>query len=180
MSASDEFRLANLVGALAIAVADDLTGLAQRTAGLAGRGPPALVSILSVPGETITELRDALGLTHSGAVRLVDRLAADGLVRREPAADGRTVALALTSAGREAAHRVLAEREARLAGLLRGLAPASRSALERAAEAVLHELTGERSDALRICRLCDAHTCGHPETCPVSQAWRRKAAEGRR
>lgn len=176
MSPSDEFRLANLVGALAIAVSDDLTGLAQRTAGVAGRGPAALVSILNVPGETITELRDALGLTHSGTVRLVDRLAADGLVRREAAGDGRRVALALTDAGREAAHRVLAEREARLAGLLGGLGPASRAALERAAEVVLFELTDTRPDAFRICRLCDGHTCGHPETCPVSQAWRRKAA----
>ena len=53
------------------------------------------------------DLRNVLGLTPSGAVRLVDRLAADGYVERRAGADGRSLALRLTPAGSRVARRVL-------------------------------------------------------------------------
>jgi MarR family transcriptional repressor of emrRAB len=85
-------------------------------------------------GESIDALRRTVGLTHSGGVRLVDRLAAAGLVERRVGADQRSVSLVLTPQGRRTARLVLARREAAAAGLLAGL-----TAAERATLAALHE-----------------------------------------
>src|ERR1700761_702871 len=81
--------------------------------------PAALVALHEfLDGGTVTQLSSVLGLTHSGTVRLVDRLAAEGLVERAGAPDGRTVAVVLTIAGRVTAGRVLAARHAALAATM--------------------------------------------------------------
>jgi DNA-binding MarR family transcriptional regulator len=57
---------------------------------------------------SIDALRSGVGLSHPGAVRLVDRLAARGLVaRRASADDGRRVALHLTRAGEAMAASIM-------------------------------------------------------------------------
>jgi hypothetical protein len=33
-------------------------------------------------------------------------------------------------------------------------------------------LAGDRLTARRVCRLCDADACGHPQRCPITQAVR--------
>ena len=67
-----------------------------------------------------------LGLTPSGAVRLVDRLAAAGYVERGPAPTRRTVSLHLTDAGRDAAEQIHAARAEVLDGALAVLTPEER------------------------------------------------------
>ena len=52
------------------------------------------------------DLAQATGLTHSGAVRLIDRLATAGLVERRPGRDGRSLAIVLTPAGRALSRKV--------------------------------------------------------------------------
>jgi len=72
-------------------------------------------------GASIDALRRVLGLSHSGGVRIVKRLEAEGLVAREPdPADGRAVRLHLTGAGEREARRLLAARQAALTPLLAG------------------------------------------------------------
>src|SRR5260221_847217 len=107
MSAS---RTSNLLGALAVALTDALTAVTERGARHGAAGPAALVTIADEPRISIERLRQVLQLSHSGAVRLVDRLAVDGLVERQSGRDQRSVSLLLTTAGREAAAAVLAER----------------------------------------------------------------------
>jgi hypothetical protein len=52
-----------------------------------------------------------------------------------------------------------------------------RAGLTRLHEKLLAGLTGGRADAGRICRLCDAHACGHEEgRCPVTRAADRAEA----
>ena len=53
----------------------------------------AALSALShfLDGPSIDVLRQVLGLTSSGTVRLVDRLEAEGSVTRRPGVDGRSV-----------------------------------------------------------------------------------------
>src|SRR5262249_56867933 len=72
----------------------------------------ALLHFLDRP--SVDRLRQVLGLTSSGTVRLVDKLAESGYVRREPGADGRSVSVVLTGQGRRAAHRVPDSRAAAL------------------------------------------------------------------
>jgi MarR family transcriptional regulator, negative regulator of the multidrug operon emrRAB len=165
-------RLENLAGAFGLAAAD-----AQR----ATTDAAALTTLLAYPGSSIERLRRALSLTHSGGVRLVDRLAEEGLVRRRATADGRVAALELTAQGRDRAREVLAEREQALAALLDPLGEEDRVTLTRLLERVLEPLPDDRDDLERICRLCDYWTCdGSTLACPVGRGARAKrdAAHG--
>ena len=65
-----------------------------------GETPAALIVIGYAAGLSNDMLRRIVGLSHPGAVRLVDKLVSDGLVERGPGRDGRQVALQLTKRGR--------------------------------------------------------------------------------
>jgi MarR family transcriptional repressor of emrRAB len=165
-------RDANLVGAFALALADRVQSEAERAVGHGASGPAALTALHGpAAGGSIDVLRRIVGLTHSGAVRLVDRLAAAGLVERRVGADQRSVALWLTPAGRRAARRVLARREAAVAVALSALTDGQRAELARAAELALPALVDSGDAARRVCRLCDTDACGRPRgQCPVQAA----------
>jgi DNA-binding MarR family transcriptional regulator len=155
-------RTANLLGALSLALADEQQAAAAAVAGHGASGPAALVLMGDLGGgATIEELRRALGLTHSGTVRLVDRLVAGGLVERRVGGDARSVSLHLSAAGRRTARRVIAARETVLERALIGLEPRQRAELERLLAIVLGELAAPRA---RVCRLCDTAACGR---CPT-------------
>jgi MarR family transcriptional repressor of emrRAB len=171
-AASEPAREANLLGAVALAVADRIRASAERGAGQGGSGPAALVSLAGyLDGGPIDSLRGPLGLTHSAAVRVVDRLVAADLVRRREGADRRSVAVALTPAGRRAAEEAARAREEALEAALAALDPAERAELARLHEKILATLTDGRAAAGHICRLCDAEACGHYRgRCPVTRA----------
>jgi MarR family transcriptional repressor of emrRAB len=161
-------RTANLLGAHSLVVADRM----RRAAGME-LSSAAVLSALETfaDGVSIDQLRRVLGLSHSGGVRIVRRLASRGLVAREPdPADRRAVRLHLTAEGRRAARRVIADRKQTLAALLAPLGARETADLERLLERLLAAVTDEREAANRICRLCDPDVCGHPERCPVTQA----------
>jgi MarR family transcriptional regulator, negative regulator of the multidrug operon emrRAB len=169
---ADPAREANLLGAVALAVADRLRASAERGSGQGGSAPAALVSLAGyLDGGPIDSLRAPLGLTHSAAVRVVDRLVAAGLVRRREGADRRSVAVAITPAGRKAAERAARARAEALEAALAALDPAERAELARLHEKILATLTDGRATAGHICRLCDAEACGHfLGRCPVTRA----------
>src|ERR1700730_15865640 len=97
MSRSPDARLANIVNALALALADRMQDAAEGAAGQSASAPSALVALHEfLDHGTMDQLRQVIGLTPSGAVRLVDRLVRAGHVAREPGADKRSVALVLT------------------------------------------------------------------------------------
>ena len=100
----------NAFGALAVEVADRV----QKAGNPHGASVPAALAALHglAAGQSIDSLARVVGLSHSGAVRLVDRLSETGFAERRMGADGRAVALQLTPEGRRAARRVLAQREA--------------------------------------------------------------------
>src|SRR5690242_6565649 len=106
-------REANLVGAVALALVDAMRAAVEQAGGHGASGPAALVALDGLlAGASIDRLAWVCGLSHSGAVRLADRLEADGLLQRRTGADGRSVALALTASGRRSAARIRAQREA--------------------------------------------------------------------
>jgi MarR family transcriptional regulator, negative regulator of the multidrug operon emrRAB len=161
-------RAANLLGAHALVVADRM----REAAGMELSSAAVLTALETFAGgASIDALRRVLGLSHSGGVRIVKRLEAEGLVAREPdPADRRAVRLHLTGDGRREARRLLAARQAALTPLLAGLGERETAALERLLERLLARATGSGEDANRICRLCDPEICGHPGRCPVTQA----------
>jgi MarR family transcriptional repressor of emrRAB len=176
--ASERARDANLLGALSLAVAERMEAATGAAAARGGSAPSALAALDTfLDGSSIDTLRKPLGLTHSAAVRLVDRLAEGGLVRRGAGADGRSVRVCLTPAGRHAAAEVRRGRMRALAEVLAPLDAAERDELTRIHEKLLAGLTFGRADAAHICRLCDSEACGHEEgRCPVTRAADRAEA----
>jgi DNA-binding MarR family transcriptional regulator len=164
-------REANLLGALSLAVVDRLRAATESGASQGGSAPAALISLAGyLEGRPIDALRDPLGLTHSAAVRVVDRLAGGGLVRRSRGDDRRSVAVELTPAGRDAAERALAARAEALERALGVLSVAERAELARLHEKLLTAMTDGRASARHTCRLCDSEACGHHQgRCPVTR-----------
>jgi DNA-binding MarR family transcriptional regulator len=159
-------------------VVDRTSEATETAAGHTGAGPAALVALDEfLGGRSMDDLRRALGLTPSGAVRLVDRLAADGCVERRPGANGRSLSLVLTARGRRVARRVQAARREALEGVLSELTGPDRAALTRVTEKLLRTVTASRLGARRqgvdpsggwLCRLCDFDACGRDRgICPA-------------
>jgi DNA-binding MarR family transcriptional regulator len=161
-------RAANLLGAHALVVSDRM----RDAAGMELSSAAVLTALETFGGgSSIDALRRVLGLSHSGGVRIVKRLEAQALVVRErDPSDARAVRLQLSPAGRRAARRLLAARQAALTPLLDTLDEREAATLERLLERLLAGVTETREDARRICRLCDPDVCGHPARCPVTRA----------
>ncbi|MEV4533284.1 MarR family transcriptional regulator [Asanoa sp. NPDC049518] len=164
---------ANLLGAFALAVADR-TGAAMAASG--GAGNPTTAAALSallhfLDRPSIDQLRRVLGLTPSGAVRLVDRLADAGLVTRGPGGDGRSRSVALTDEGRAAAQRLSAARVESLRSVLSALSAADRSTLDDLIGRVMAGIVQEKEGGAWLCRLCDLAACGRDTgDCPTANA----------
>src|SRR5258708_21418414 len=98
-----------MLGALALALADRIATRAEAASRLHDSAASALVVNANHPGEHIDAIRRTLGLTHSGAVRLIDGLEAAGLVeRRRSDRDARAIALWATPSGDRAASQIIA------------------------------------------------------------------------
>ena len=96
---------------------------------------------------TIQQLSDAVGLTHSATVRLVDRLVADGYVARQGASrDGRAVAIGLSAADEAAADRVRQARRMAVEELLQALNSRERQVLAGCVDKLLAGLIRRRLD----------------------------------
>jgi DNA-binding MarR family transcriptional regulator len=173
-------RTGNLLGALSLVVSDRTADALTGAAGLSKTGAAALSALhhfLDAP--SIDRLRQVLGLTSSGTVRLVDRLEAAGLVRRGPGTDGRSTVVSLTPAGRRLARRVAAARAAVLDGVLAALSPAERQTLDGLAAKLLVGLMRGPGAVRWMCRLCDVHACGRDAgRCPAANAARASYPEG--
>ncbi|MCD0443669.1 MarR family transcriptional regulator [Glycomyces sp. A-F 0318] len=176
---SSRRHTANALGALSLVVADRMNTAVEAVAGLGPSAPAALVAMHEfLDGGSVTQLSSALGLTHSGTVRLVDRLAAAGLAERVGAPDGRAVSVVLTARGRHTAERILRTRERSLESVLSALSSDEADHLAAALDTMLTALTRVRAEERSartddrprpwLCRLCDFAACGRGEgDCPV-------------
>src|SRR3954453_6833931 len=142
-------RTENLLATTALALAERVQHAGEDASGLSAGAPAALVALSGwLSGQSVSSLAQVLGLSHAGTVRLVDRLQAEGLIeRRRGDGDAREVNLVATRAGRAAAKRVLAGREAAMAQALVIFAPEERAQLTGHLERVLAVLSGGDHDA---------------------------------
>jgi MarR family transcriptional regulator, negative regulator of the multidrug operon emrRAB len=161
----DSRWLGNLLAALSLAVQDEVERSTEEAVAYGASAPAALVTLHAEPGISIEQLRNALSLTHSGGVRLVDRLAGDGHLERMPGF-GRQVALELTVSGRRLAEQILAARAHALERVLAPLEESQRRRLAALLEPMVRGLVGSEARSWQICRMCDTDTCT-PENCPV-------------
>ena len=174
------FRSANLLGALSLVVADQTSDAVAEAAGRSQSAAAALSALLHfLDRPSVDLLRQVLGLTSSGTVRLLDRLAESGYIERGPGPDGRTIAVSLTEQGRRAAQQVSDARAQVLAGALAALTPAERAALAELTGKVLVGMMRGPGAARWICRLCDTGACrGAPGGCPVGNTARERYLAG--
>jgi MarR family transcriptional regulator, negative regulator of the multidrug operon emrRAB len=161
---NDDDRRENLLGAFVLAVADRVRLETEAAIGHTGAAAAALVTITQYPDRTVEFLRQTLGLSHPAAVRVVDRLVEQRLVRRRPAGRGPALALAPTAAGRRRARELLELRQLVLANALPELSRAESATLCAILERALANLAD--SPGTTICRLCDTRRCRRSD-CPV-------------
>jgi MarR family transcriptional regulator, negative regulator of the multidrug operon emrRAB len=162
-------RTANLLGAAVTALNDELESATASAAAHGAAFPAALVSVHWEPGLSIEQLRRIVGLSHSGTVRLLDRLEREGAVERKAGRDGRSVAVHLTAQGRRQVRTILDRRRSVMGGALDLLAPAEQDQLRRLVEKMLAGMTRDREHSDHICRLCDLAACPGA-ACPVECA----------
>jgi DNA-binding MarR family transcriptional regulator len=171
-------RTGNLLGALSLAVTDRTSAAAGGALGQSDSAAVALSALYHfLDDPSVDLLRQVLGLTPSGTVRLVDRLQDAGYVTRRPGRDGRSVSLRLTASGRRAAERVSAARAEVLQDALSGLAPGEREALDELVSRVVVRMIRGPGATRWMCRLCDTTACGREQgRCPVANAARERFA----
>jgi DNA-binding MarR family transcriptional regulator len=169
-------QTANLLGALSLVIADRMADAMAEAGGRPESAAAALSALLHfLDRPTVDLLRQVLGLTSSGTVRLVDRMAESGYVQRGPGGDGRSTSVSLTGAGRAAAERVAAARVGVLQGALAGLSPAERETLRELMAKILAGLIRGPGAVRWMCRLCDTGVCrGTEGGCPVGNAVRER------
>jgi DNA-binding MarR family transcriptional regulator len=163
-----KLRIANLLGALSGEVVERLQTQMRRHPNSTDSMSAALNVLAMWEGCSNAELAGVLGLSHSAAVRLLDKLEAEGLVVSAPGKDQRTVALSLTASGRARAREILVERCAVLVDVIDVLTPAERDVLGGLLEKLLRGVTTSMDHAGHICRLCDTVACPE-DKCPVHQ-----------
>ena len=169
-------QTANLLGALSLVITDRMADAMAEAGGRPESAAAALLALLHfLDRPTVDLLRQVLGLTSSGTVRLVDRMAESGYVQRGPGDDGRSTSVSLTGAGRAAAESVAAARAGVLAGALDGLSPAERETLRQLMSKLLAGLIRGPGAVRWICRLCDTGVCrGSGGGCPAGHAVRAR------
>lgn len=177
----------NLLAALSLDLVDEATLAAERATGVVGSATPALIALSQFLNRcNVARLADVLGLSHSGAVRLVGQLEDAGYVRRAHLADRRQVNVVLTSKGRRAACSAAAARKGVVAAATSRLTRPERRQLEPLLAKVVDQVVTLRArnrieqDGARawFCRACELTACGRPDgRCPAANAAATVAAE---
>ncbi|MES4992488.1 MarR family winged helix-turn-helix transcriptional regulator [Phyllobacterium sp. 22229] len=160
--------LANIVGAFALVIADELKKRAIEKSHCSEGGAVALNQIGAREHPTIEDLRASLDVeTHSAATRVVARLEADQLVTKTKAIDdSRFIHLALTERGEAIRNSILTDRRHFLENALSVLDNKEREILEGLVKKILSKLPFDNRTCDRSCRLCDTGVCKDPH-CPI-------------
>ncbi len=158
-------RTANLLGAAVLGLHDEIKKTAEKRSGHSGETSAAITALGHQPGLSNDRLSDLLDLTHTGTVRLIDRLVRDGLVEKRPGThDKRSVALFLTAKGKKIRRQILSDRESALVPLVSNLNDVDQKKLADLLSKLLENVSRDDVHKLRICRLCDATACNN---CPI-------------
>jgi MarR family transcriptional repressor of emrRAB len=172
-------RLDNLLACLSLNLTEEGQGALERASELTGSATAALLALEEfLDGAHVGRLAEVLGLTHSGAVRLVTQLERDGLADRHEGADRRRVEVRLTARGRQRSRDARAARDAVISDARSGLTADEGQALESLLEKLVFARVASRVEKRQStdmgawwCRTCDFTACGRPEgRCPAQRS----------
>src|SRR3712207_1176031 len=142
-------RLVNLFGVVTLAVVDRVREATEEACAAGGAAAAVLVHLQAHPEDTVSGLATTVGVGGSGGVRLVDRLAEQGLVQRVAGPGGRTVTVQLTEEGSRTAVRVLAARQKAIRSVLAGLDEVGQQNLEDLLAALTTSVSGKGANSYR-------------------------------
>jgi DNA-binding MarR family transcriptional regulator len=179
VAASANPRLDNLLASLSLNLAEEGQRALERASGLTGAATAALLALEEfLGGAHVGRVADVLGLTHSGAVRLVTQLERDGLAERRSGGDRRRVEVRLTARGHGRAREARAARDTIIRDATSGLSIAEARTLEALLDKLVSARVASRLERRRAgengawwCRTCDFAACGRPTgRCPAQVA----------
>jgi MarR family transcriptional repressor of emrRAB len=179
MAASASPRLDNLLASLSLNLAEEGQRALERVSGLTGAATAALLALDEfLGGAHVGRIADVLGLTHSGAVRLVTQLERDGLAERRTGGDRRRVEVRLTTRGHGRAREARAARDMIITDATSVLSVADAQTLEALLDTLVSTRVTRRLERRRAgetgvwwCRTCDFAACGRPAgRCPAQVA----------
>lgn len=163
--------LANVLGALSLVVTDELGRRVTTSADSVTDAATLSALAQFLDGATVDRVHQVLGVTPSGAVRLVDRLEGAGLAIRGPGPDRRSRSIRLTPAGRERAQTVGDARSAYLSGLVDSLTDEEVEVLRSLVAKLMAAVVQHKDRGAWTCRLCDLTACRRNEgECPAYNA----------
>ncbi len=176
VTATLNHRLHNLLASLSLNLAEEGQDALERASGLVGSAGVALLSLEEfLGGAHVGQLANVLGLTHSGAVRVVTQLEREGLATRHDGADRRRVEVRLTARGRRRARQARAARDDVIASATSGLTVEEGRDLEVLVAKLVAARVASRLERRQTepsgawwCRTCDFIACGRAAgLCPA-------------
>ena len=176
MTATPNPRLDNLLASLSLNLAAQGQRALERASGLTGSATAALLALEEfLGGAHVGRLAEVLGLSHSGAVRLVTQLERDRLAERHEGADRRRVEVRLTTTGQRRARKARAARDEVIASATSSLNIDERQTLEALLDKLVSARVTSRLERRRTeetgawwCRACNFAACGRPAgRCPA-------------
>lgn len=163
---SDFLRLANILATVSQAVQARLDQGLKRHPNQTSSSLAALNVIGMYEGCSNTELSQAIGLSHTATVRLVDKLEGQDLIISRQGVDRRSVHFALTEAGRLYTRDLLLGRCVAAGSVVRLLSASEQKRLSELLEKLLAQLAERPVPGGDLCRLCDQIACP-PDRCPA-------------
>ena len=160
----------NLIGTLALKIHDLQMNAAVDVSGMSPTACACLISLAhqDTP-QTISDIAAICNLSHSAAVRLVEKLETLGYLHKTALkSDGRKVHICLTSDGYEMRDTILKARRLAIEPALSKFSKSDWKVIEWAAGFILSDMTDSRLESEQICRLCDVDACGG-SNCPVEK-----------
>ena len=124
-----------------------------------------MIIIGSEPGLTAERLSTVLKMSHSGCLRLIERLELAGYVERRDGRNKREKAIHLNAAGEQMRSDLLSARQSAAWEILSNLDPAERNAMRTFVLRMLDRMEPEGLGKDGLCRLCDRLTC---QQCPAN------------
>ncbi|MCF6411507.1 MarR family winged helix-turn-helix transcriptional regulator [Pseudalkalibacillus salsuginis] len=162
-------RLTNLLNAFATILTDKTQGLSKNELLLGDNVMPALVTIYHYPYQSVDFLSRALSLSHSGTVRLVNKIVEKEMIAKQKGEDHRNIQLVVTTKGEEQIQQFFEKREVLFKHGIDMLNDEEKKWLESILEKILSTQANHLEQTRVICRLCNADACLHNNDCPVSK-----------
>ena len=164
----NEFQnlLGNRLGALANAISDRLQRDLIPTQPIGNSQLSVLVMLHSFPGASIENISQALDLSHSNLVRVVEQLRQMNILEKKPGRDARSTALFITPAGETILTDFYRQRDAQMQAVLAVVSADEQQTLAKLVNKLLSSFPDGQTNDGRICRYCTIDACSRAD-CPM-------------